>query len=255
MKNLYLFFFLFISVLHLNAQVFWMGDLKYRVLSVDGRTVEVSSCKILSEGDCVVPSSVQYCGREYSVVAIGANAFSYCVGITNIELPFTVEKIGHWAFLCCSNLVTANLGDSVKSIGYSAFRNCKKLRTVVAPPTLAVVEDWAFANCISLDDLVFKGDLSYLGNSSFKGCCGLKSLVIDVENNDLEISSGAFLQSSSIRLLNINSLIPPKISFSAFDKEICERARLVVPVGCATLYKEAKGWENFVNVQEGELLQ
>lgn len=255
MKNLYIFFFLFISVLHLNAQVFWMGDLKYRVLSVDGRTVEVSSCKILSEGDCVVPSSVQYCGREYSVVAIGANAFSYCVGITNIELPFTVEKIGHWAFLCCSNLVTANLGDSVKSIGYSAFRNCKKLRTVVAPPTLAVVEDWAFANCISLDDLVFKGDLSYLGNSSFKGCCGLKSLVIDVENNDLEISSGAFLQSSSIRLLNINSLIPPKISFSAFDKEICERARLVVPVGCATLYKEAKGWENFVNVQEGELLQ
>ena len=45
-------------------------------------------------GTVNIPSSVTYNGTTYSVTAIGNNAFSYCTGLTSIDIPNSVTTIG-----------------------------------------------------------------------------------------------------------------------------------------------------------------
>ncbi len=52
-------------------------------------------------GELVIPSSVTYEGKEYSVTSIGNGAFDYCSGLTSIEIPNSVTSIGDGAFYSC----------------------------------------------------------------------------------------------------------------------------------------------------------
>lgn len=52
-------------------------------------------------GDVVIPSTVTYDGKEYSVTGIGKNAFSMCSGLTSVTIPNSVTSIGERAFLDC----------------------------------------------------------------------------------------------------------------------------------------------------------
>ena len=49
-------------------------------------------------GDVIIPSSVRYEGKAYSVEWIIDNAFSNCSGLTSISIPNSVTYIGYSAF-------------------------------------------------------------------------------------------------------------------------------------------------------------
>ena len=78
-------------------------------------------------GELVVPQTVIYSGKEYSVVSIGDRALYGCTTLKSIFIPNTVTRIGHFAFYNCSNLSSVSIPNSIISIGENAFWGCDKL--------------------------------------------------------------------------------------------------------------------------------
>ena len=78
-----------------------------------GTAVEVSckgddSLDFLDEytGDVVIPESVEYDGKTFSVVGIGMYAFHQCSKLTSVTIPKSVTSIEDGAFAACNKLAT-----------------------------------------------------------------------------------------------------------------------------------------------------
>ena len=74
-------------------------------------------------GNVVIPSTVTYLGKEYSVTSIESYAFSDCSGLKSLTIGNSVTHIGS-AFDNCSGLKSVTIGNSVTSIVYDAFSPC-----------------------------------------------------------------------------------------------------------------------------------
>ena len=83
----------------------------------------------------VIPSSVTYNGKTYSVTSIGFCAFYYCRGLTSITIPNSVTSIEEYAFYGCYGLTSITIPNSVTSIGDHAFCNCTSLTSVYCKAT------------------------------------------------------------------------------------------------------------------------
>ena len=96
---------LLLSAATASAHDFEVNGIYYNINS-DGTSVSVT-CKGSSpydysneySGAVTIPSEVTYEGTTYSVTAIGSWAFSFCSGLTSVEIPNSVTSIGGYAFL------------------------------------------------------------------------------------------------------------------------------------------------------------
>lgn len=68
----------------------------------------------------VIPETVKYNNKDWTVVAIGSYAFINERGIGNVELPETIESIEDAAFYQCS-VTMMNFPANLKYIGWRAF--------------------------------------------------------------------------------------------------------------------------------------
>lgn len=64
------------------------------------------------QGDVVIPSTVQFNGKEFQVYQIGEHAFSLCDGITFLTIPPSLKSIRNNSFDGCSNLRKIIIEDS-----------------------------------------------------------------------------------------------------------------------------------------------
>ena len=65
-----------------------------------------------------------------NVTSIGVCAFSYCSGLSSVNIPNTVTSIGSVAFMGCSKLTTITIGNGLNTIGSSSFADCPKITDV-----------------------------------------------------------------------------------------------------------------------------
>jgi hypothetical protein len=73
-------------------------------------------------GDVVIPSSVYYSAKTYSVTSIGEIAFADCSSLTSVTIPNSVTTIGSVAFSYCSSITEiTNLNPIPVSISASVF--------------------------------------------------------------------------------------------------------------------------------------
>lgn len=122
-------------------------------------------------GDLIIPASVKYKGKEYSVISIGPLAFATCKKLTSVTISTSVTSIGRLAFFSCSGLTgTLTIPGSIASIGNGAFSNCNNLTSLTLPATALTLGDFAFEEC---DGLMSITSLSptppKLGNGVFDG--------------------------------------------------------------------------------------
>lgn len=101
-------------------------------------------------GDLVIPETVTYDGKTYSVTKISQNAFANCSSLTSVTIPNTITIIDINAFNGCSGLTSVIIqgnggtSNSVTSIGRWAFTSCGKLRTVFIPSSVTTINADAF---------------------------------------------------------------------------------------------------------------
>ena len=172
-------------------------------------------------GDVAIPLSVNYNGATYSVTSIGYAAFSWCPGLTSIQIPNSVTSIGEQAFRGCTSLISIEIPNSVTSIG-----------------------DYAFSNCTRLTSIQIPNSVTSIGQSAFKGCSNLTDVVIG--NSVTSIGDYAFYSCSSLTKITCLATTPPTIESDTFSDY---SADLYVPVGCISAYQSAYYWKNF-NIKE-----
>ena len=144
---------LLINILGVNASA-----IDIAVKNADGKTICYKFINNNTElavsngrdywGKVVIPESVTYGRKTYSVTSIGESAFSGCSGLTSITIPNSVTSIGSSAFSGCSKLTSITIPNFVTSIGESAFSGCIGLTNITIPNSVTSIESSMFWNCI-----------------------------------------------------------------------------------------------------------
>ena len=153
------------------AYDFEVEGIYYNITSDTDFKCEVTHKNIPSDyyGDIVIPSTVEYNGNEYSVIAIEAQAFDRSYGLTSITIPNSVIFIGNHAFSECSNLKSVNIPSSVTDISY-AYSGCTNLESVNIPNSVTDISNKTFYHCDSLKFITIPNSVTSIGISAFYGC-------------------------------------------------------------------------------------
>jgi len=153
-----------------------VGDLYY-YLDNDNLQAEVTSMPSGKyAGDIVIPSSINYEAKTYSVMNIGLIAFSSCYSLTSVTIPNSVTRIDNSAFYGCSGLTSVTIPNSVTSIGGFAFSGCSGLTSVVIPSSVTEIGGSAFSGCSGLALVVIPSSVTKIYSKAFQGCTGLKDV-------------------------------------------------------------------------------
>ena len=179
-------------------------------------------------GDVVIPSSVSYEGKEYSVASIGSqafylcrnltsitipnsvksigeSAFQGCRGLTNVTIPSSVTSIKSYAFEGCSGLTSVTIPNSVKSIGQSAFEGCRGLTNITIPNSITDILDYTFFGCSGLTSVTIPNSITCIRRNAFYGCSGLTSVIIG--NSVTDIHDAVFYECSNLKtVINLSNL-------------------------------------------------
>ena len=164
---------------------FTSDGLRCRVTSLDPAKAAVIGADS-AVGALVVPATVSFDGRSFSVDSIGARAFSGS-GITSLVLRD--------AFILRSGPLGAEQDQGMK-IGDEAFSGCKYLASVDTGP-FAVIGEKAFQGCSALREIKM-GYAETIASSAFSGCGALEHVSfshllksVSADSFSVEFSDGA----------------------------------------------------------------
>lgn len=186
-----------------SAADFTVGGISYNIISVGRQTCEVTNIggQRYYTGDIVVPEKVvdSYDNTEYTVIAVGQSAFSYCEELKSVTLPNTIQQFKKDAFggaglesltipTSCkyigescfwgAKLKSITIPGNVDTIQNHAFRMCKQLTSLTLDEGVKFVGAKAFTNCETLTDVKLPQSLNSIGDHAFQGCEKLASIVI-----------------------------------------------------------------------------
>lgn len=168
------------SVTEIGEAAF-MGDLMIKKIDIPDSVVNIEDYAFSSTGitEIELPESLE---------RIGNGAFSSCAGLQKVAVPENVKEIGQYAFGWCENLGSITLPfvgrtkDSEQYIGYvfgadryseNASYIPKALKTVVITGGTKI-GDGAFYNCAGLENIIIPDSVISIGNGAFEGCTSLK---------------------------------------------------------------------------------
>ena len=195
----------------------------YYNFSGDNATVTYRSDGSYS-GRVVIPESITYDGKTYSVTSIGTDAFLASYSLTSVIIPNTVTSIGMQAFQLCTGLTSITIPRSIASIGYHAFLGCNKIvsfrveegnpyydsrnncnaiiktatntlvlgcQKTVIPNDVTSIGVEAFYCCETLSSIDIPNSVTSIGVEAFSSCKGLTSVIIG--NGVTTIGGSAFM--------------------------------------------------------------
>ena len=169
-------------------------------------------------GDVVIPATVTYGGKTYSVTSIGDWAFSSgggayygCSDLTSVTIPNSVTSIGEYAFYVCSGLTQTNYtgdiagwcginfggwGSNPTTYSHNLYINDVEVKDLVIPNGVTSIGSYAFSNCSGLTSVTIPNSVTSIGRGAFEGCSGLTSITIP--NSVTSIGGEAFDDCSGV---------------------------------------------------------
>ena len=134
-------------------------------------------------GNVVIPSSIVYNHKLYTVNYIWADAFRKSTELTSVTIPKSVTTIGIEAFNGCTGLKTVTISEGVTLIDDHAFRDCTSLTSMVIPNSVDSIGYRSFHNCTSLKSISIGKNVNGIAIDAFEGCTGLtKAEFASIEN-------------------------------------------------------------------------
>lgn len=130
------------------------------------------------QGNVVIPQTVRYKGRTYTVTGVGDGSFYGRKQMTGIELPPTVTYIGRSAFGQCTALKTVCLPAAVTRIGFAAFRRCTSLTSLTLSDSLRTIDIYAFAFCEQLPQIEIPASVDSIHGNVIFASDNLKSIIL-----------------------------------------------------------------------------
>ena len=190
MKQFNIFKGFILTILLVCCNAVWAYNIEvdgiyYNITSTTDLTVGVTSGDNSYSGDIVIPSTITYKSRTFTVTSIGEGAFGYCSDLTSVTIGNSVTSIESWAFSCCSGLTSVTIGNSVTSIESGAFGGCSGLTSITIPNSVTSIELYAFSGCSGLKevhvaDLAAWCNISF-GNDSANPLCCARNLYLNGE--------------------------------------------------------------------------
>lgn len=171
-------------------------------------------------GSVVIPETVTYNGKVYSVTGIGDYTFSDCPGLTAVTIPNSVTSIGNNAFNACSGLTSISIPNSVTSIGRGAFAGCSGLTSIILPNLVTCVDEAAFFACSTLASVTIPHSVTSIKSLAFYGCDKLAEVKCLAEK-------------------------VPETAADAFASTRIDKGTLYVEEGSVEAYKATAPWSNF----------
>lgn len=116
-----------------SAYDFTVDSLYYNIVSPGKLTCEITfrSYNNKYNGDIVIPETVNYNNKIFTVVGIGSEAFYGCSELSSVTIPKTLTYIDSQAFRGCKAITCITIPGSVKYIGTMAFYECQNLNNIV----------------------------------------------------------------------------------------------------------------------------
>ena len=176
MKRLFVISILFLSVwITSTAYDFELDGLRYITINDSSVTVvhlpdTYNGWKVHYKGDIVIPKTVTYSGKTYTVTEIGHEAFFECYELTSITIPNTVTLIETRAFTGCSGLTSVKIPNSVTCIHDNAFKGCSRLASINIPNSVTDIGSGAFQDCSSMSSFIIPNSVKRIGLSVFNDC-------------------------------------------------------------------------------------
>lgn len=280
------------STVFVNGQDFVVDGIPYKVTSSTKLEVGVTSYNGWSsagswcvnedfKGDIIVPETVNYGNRTFTVTSICDFAFNGSYKLTSISIPETVSAIGAYAFAGCTSLTSLKIPKSVRSIGKEPLEGATNVEKIIIEDlSLWCSVDfkvWSyptylgrklFLNDTEIIDLQIPSDITSINNGAFRGCSSFRTINIpdDIKtigdyafdncNNVITIVFGKGLQDAnglgkleSVSKLYFYGTTPPSINFSFTS---LQRALIdvYVPKGCVDVYRQNIDFKSFANILE-----
>lgn len=183
-----------------------------------------------SRGNCnaIIKGSVLIAGCNgttipQGITEIGESAFQG-TSLKCINLPKTLIVIGKAAFES-SKIESVDIPEGVNYIGDNAFWLCSNLYYVTLPTTLTIIGKSAFRST-AITEIELPKSVSTIGADVFTNCSNLVGIIVNHE-------------------------APIQIEDNLFSG-LYEKVTLYVPIGTVSIYRQAEGWKNFVNIKEIE---
>ena len=235
------------------------SSLRYRVFATgaDVATI-INSSHYASLSRVSIPYGADYEGYSYRVIGIGTDAFSNCVELSEITIPWFISEIGIGAFSKCPNLTSIvveegnevfdsrnNCNAIIKTSTNTLAQGCK---TTIIPNSVTSIGLCAFDSCTGLTSITIPNSVTSIGVGAFYGCKNIETIVFG--NNVDTIGDMAFTGCSKIYKMTIYATTVPTIEEYTFEG-VSERVTLYVPKGCVEKYKANPYWGVFNVVEIG----
>ena len=178
------------------------GTYKYEyTINTEDHTATITKFHAPDDGsyDITIPKTLG--DGNYTVTAIGENAFYNCSALAKVTIPQSVTSIGDGAFQN-SSLTDVTIPQGVTSIGKEAFSNCCGLTTsVTIPQSVTSIGKEAFRECRYLQSLTIENAATSIGESAFMLCESLTTLKLGEKIKT--IGKGAFQQCAALTEVTI----------------------------------------------------
>lgn len=179
-----------------NAYDFEVDGIRYDITSFTDLTVKASSLSETFVGDLVIPSKVQFSGKELAVTEVGDDFAVSNTSISSLMIDDGLTAIGKSAFKDCSNITTVKIAETVDSIfiGEQSFMNCTNLTSINTAQTVLIIESETFRGCTALRTFNHSGNIT-MGSFSFADCTSLE--LVSIEKLD-SLNNGTFMNCTKL---------------------------------------------------------
>lgn len=179
-------------------------------------------------GDVVIPATVSYGDRTYSVSSIDEKAFYDCDDLQSVVIGANVESIGYGAFYSCTvGSITFAPGSRLKTIGTFAFYYAT-ITDITIPEGTRTISNEAF-NATDLKHVDIPSTVTYLGKNAFAYCSWIET----------------FTNRSTTPLGSLT-----EDPFAGIQSYWLGTMTLYVPKGCREAYAAHEVWSRFGKIEE-----